>query len=494
MSFKEVNILRKSGDIKEAFQMATADLQNEPDNIWCKRAMGWVYYEFVKKAVENKDYDEFITQVENINNLNLPPDDTMLYDSIAWQIGKILYATMPSEIFLNKLFDIIQNYTFTYPSDSYSYMLKAFNKHAKEWNRFLDFMNWCGLSNFKEDDYVEFITDKGIKLPSTVESIYISISKKLLTPPIIKANIKQFIPEIARVSNSYKNMQYPPYYYAKLLLTLGDNEHFLEAFLPFARKKQKDFWVWDLLSENYDLNSDEYFSCLCKSMSCGAHDNFTNNVREKLAMILIAKKKYPEAKFELSTIIKTRNNEGWVLQPKHTNWQKYSWWNDSNSTSNNFNLYKNNLDIAEALLFSDTPEELIVIQRLNEDKTVLHFIASKEKYGLLHYGKFRVTPKVGKVYALRFKENNNQQKSSFYKIYSIVPSNKAASDEIYKQIEGHISIRPGNSFGFIDNIFVSQQIINQYQLNDSDLITAIAIQSYNTKRKAWGWNVVSIKE
>ena len=61
MSFKEVNILRKSGDIKEAFQMATADLQNEPDNIWYKRAMGWVYYEFVKKAVENKDYDEFIT-------------------------------------------------------------------------------------------------------------------------------------------------------------------------------------------------------------------------------------------------------------------------------------------------------------------------------------------------------------------------------------------------------------------------------------------------
>ena len=48
MSFKEINDLRKAGNLDDALQMVNRDLESEPDSIWIKRAASWVYYAYIK--------------------------------------------------------------------------------------------------------------------------------------------------------------------------------------------------------------------------------------------------------------------------------------------------------------------------------------------------------------------------------------------------------------------------------------------------------------
>jgi len=133
---------------------------------------------------------------------------------------------------------------------------------------------------------------------------------------------------------------------------------------------------------------------------------------------------------------------------------------------------------------------LIVVDSVNKEKTVFSFIASKEISGFVHYGRIKVKPRPGNIYAVRFKELGKENKSNFYQILSITETDKKPDKTIFKIVDGEIIIRPGNSFGFVNNIFVPAYIINREQLKSGDKISVMAILSYNRKKKDWGWKVV----
>ena len=491
MSFSEVKNLRKEGKLSDALEIAVKDLENNPEDIWNQRSIAWVYYDLLKIAQQQNNFNDFVSIIKNIKQLELPATETMIFDSCAWSIGKLLFTK--NEIIppvLDNLFDIIKEFEFSKPKDSYSFLLKAFKKHATNWDDFVRFVEWWGLENFQQNDYQNFVLENGNKIPSLVESIYIAISRKLLQENN-KAKIKEYIPKIAHISAKYSNMQYPPYYYAKMLLELGDKSQFMKAFLPFAKKKSRDFWVWNLMSENFDKESKEYFSCLCKSATCGAPDKFTGDVREKLANVFIAKKQYAEAKSELQKIMNSRLKEGWSLRDKHLRWQNYIWWKTTNATKNNFNIYNTNLAVAENLLFSDIPEDIIVIERVNKEKSVVNFVASEQKYGFFNYSRLKAQPKVGDIYAVRFEERKDKT-SNFFRVKTIIKTDKIPSKEVLKNVDGNLRIDKGNSFGFVKGVFVSPHIISKYNLQNGSIIKSIALKTYNSKRKVWGWSIINI--
>jgi hypothetical protein len=51
MPSKEIKELRKVGRLYEALDMALAEMQEDPDNIWTKRNISWVYYEYLKQTL-----------------------------------------------------------------------------------------------------------------------------------------------------------------------------------------------------------------------------------------------------------------------------------------------------------------------------------------------------------------------------------------------------------------------------------------------------------
>ena len=344
----------------------------------------------------------------------------------------------------------------------------------------------------KENQKINFQEEEE-NLRNQIEQKEKELSELVSKQGIIKKQIEDFLPRIEHISNNYKKMQYPPYYYGLLLLRMGDKDLFLKAFVPFVKKKQKDFWVWSHLAEAFEPTSEEYFMCLCKSMHCNAPDKFSIGVRQKLADAMVQRKMFAEAKYEYQKIIAIRENEGWPLKEVHKNWLRQSWWMTSVAVKTNQQLYAKNAGLSNNLLYTDIPEQIAVVTNVNTSKKVFGFSISKEINGFSVYAMFDYIPKQGDFVKIRLKPKEDS-KSNFYQLYSLKRTKEFPSDEIYKPIKGKLVIHRNNSFGFIDNVYVSPQIISKHRLANNQEIMAIAIQTYNTKRKAWGWNVIDIEK
>ena len=335
MSFKEIKILRQAGKLEEALEMANKDLATDPENIWNKRSIAWVYYEFLKKDSHFDSFDLFKENLIKIKELNLPEEEKMIFDSCAWQIGKMVFSLNEcksktgvislSDVFAlpqrkDELFDIIKEFNFTKPSEAYSFIYKAFHKSYEDWKGYLQFADWWDFENFRSEDYQkeEF---NGKKIMSIVEQAYIAYSKKLLDIKDADYNeeeksgkIKEFLPQLDRIIEKQPDYQYPSYFKAKLLLTLGDEENILSAFIPFAKQKRNDFWVWELMAEIFSENDELKFACYCKALSLKTPEDFLVKLRQTFAAMLIEKEMFQEAKTEIEIIISTRSKQSWKIQ------------------------------------------------------------------------------------------------------------------------------------------------------------------------------------
>ena len=74
MPAKEIKELRQSGKLDEALLLAQSELDSSPDNIWAKRNISWVYYEYLKQNNSPEQIDVFIHWLNEIEKLQLPSE------------------------------------------------------------------------------------------------------------------------------------------------------------------------------------------------------------------------------------------------------------------------------------------------------------------------------------------------------------------------------------------------------------------------------------
>jgi hypothetical protein len=75
MPAKEIKELRQAGKIEEALNMAKAELESDPENIWAKRNISWVFYEYLKQNNLVEHFDTFIFWLNEIKKLQLPIEE-----------------------------------------------------------------------------------------------------------------------------------------------------------------------------------------------------------------------------------------------------------------------------------------------------------------------------------------------------------------------------------------------------------------------------------
>ena len=509
MSSKRVTELRKAGDLEEAYQLAQSLLKSEPENIWNKRAMSWVCFDKLKKANLENNHNLFFDVLENIPSLNIPEDEDMFWDNFRWQVGKFVISLKADDTsminrILNKVFDCIRNLISQSTSESYSFLLKSFLKHGIEWNSILDFLDWWDLKFFAERDFEsETYNDK--KLPSLVERYINAYSKKLLEgipssdvldifnnkKVIDKPRVNQFLITLDKLTANKYNYKYAAYYKTKLLISIDKIGEAQQSIIPFAKRNSGEFWVWDLIAD-LQKDNDLKVACYSRALSCRAHDKFLNKVRIKLISVLIENRYYNEAKTEVEIVKNVCNTNGWKLQNSIAELINSPWFKEAQDFNNNSMFYRKHSNLADSMLYRDLKEELIVVEFVNRDKKILNFVHSESRYGFLKYSKFSFNPHVGMILKVRLKGEKNAGR---FELLTVAKAGKNQIDELksLKKVKGEISIKNGNKFGFVDDIFVSPELVKTNQLLDGVKIKGKAIMSYNKKKKVWGWKLISIK-
>lgn len=499
MPAKEIKELRQSGKLEEALNMAKAELAAEPANIWAKRNISWVYYEYLKTTNTPEHYDSFILWLTELKNLELPADEKMIFENVCWQTGMICFGLNKSNPAnpgkCIQLFHLIQSFHFAKPSEGYSFLFKALHKSLKESDIYLQLADWWDFKNFMPEDLQKEKMPNGKEMMSIGEQAYIAYARHLLPKQTQSGEIifdrdkaTAFLPVLSEIVETYPDFQYPAYFHAKLLLALGDKDNVLDSLLPFAKKKRNDFWVWEVLAEAFSTDADKVFACYCKALSCRSAEEMLVSLRQKMARILIFKNLYKEARTEIELLVNSKTENGFKIPSEVANWQTQEWYKNTVSQKSNVRFYQEFIPLAESILFSDTPEETVIVDFVNSDKKILNFIASELKFGFFKYDRFFRDVKVGETLKVRFQGGSNE---GMHQLYTAVKVNdESVKRQFTKQVSGVIRVKPGQSFGFVEDVFIHPNMINRLKLTDGLQHNGLAIKSYNQEKKQWGWKLV----
>ena len=504
MPAKEIKELRQVGNLEEALNLAKAELQDEPLNIWSKRNISWVYYDYLKQNCSPENFDVFISWLNEIKYLELPDEEKMFYEQLCWQIGKMAFSLIkinPQDHYkCIRLFESIKTFHFPKPSDCYSFLFKTFHKSLKDTDFYIQFSDWWDFQYFMPQDFQKEKMSNGKELMALAEQAHIAYAKHLL-PKYLKEGgiysgevsfdpekVKVFIKKLNALSESYPKFQYPAYFQAKLLLSLGDNSNVLDKLLPFAKKKQNDFWVWQILAEVFTDQPDKEFACYCKALTCKSPEEMLVSLRQKVARILISQKHYNEAKTEILLLLRARAEHNFKIPTEVLSWQASDWYESAKSSTSNMEFYKAHVSVAEDILFNNVPEELVIVEFVNTDKKVLNFIASETKFGFFKYDRFLPSVRIGDILKVRFQGGTN---GGVHQVYTVVKTfDQIFKSQFMKEVSGKIKIPQGKSFGFIDDVFVHPSLLAKYNLINGQEFSGSSIKTYNKDKKEWSWKII----
>lgn len=509
MAFAETNRLRKNGELKQAFAQAEQDLQNDPDNIWNKRAMAWVYYGFLKEKAAEHEVGNFIKCLEKLNTLALPEEENMVFDQCAWQIGKVIYAICKQDELdvssIDRLFKAVKAFHFSKPSEGYSFLHKAFLNAAKKgWNQYLAFADWWGFDNFQTSDFEKERLNDGMQIPSVAERAFNLYAKELVNQstknsPLedFESKARNFLPWLDNVIQRHPEFQYAPYYKGKLLLKYwSDRDQALESFLPFAKENSDKFWVWNLLAGIFKDDKDARLACLCQIQLLNPPEGLFVNVSALITEYLLEQEQYDLAKTAINEALETAKAKAKKIPDKLTNWQNEDWYKNAKAKENNTSFYQSYSAKAEDLLYYNEEAYYVAVEFVNRKKKILNFIHDSEFNGFFKYEGKLSNPEIGDLLKVKMKPVGNE---GFYKLYT-AEHVQDATDQVpgLKYFQGPVNLKSEGRIGFVNDgdvtVFISEEIIHNQQPEEGEVMKGKAILSYNKKKAEWGWKGISIHE
>lgn len=502
----EIRDLRKAGKLEEAHALGVTQLENNPDDIWVKRDYAWVCYDLAKLAIESSDKETFLEQLANIAKLGFDNDETILGESVMrlvnrWGYNHIVNITNNQEraTATKDLVVVTEGLPKQFPSEVNSSFIRWVHRCAKDDLLYVSIMRRVGLDTFSASDY-QSVEYQGKKVMPLAEQVHIAYAKGLLAVIDRLGNIthsksldeymneaRTYLERLEQLLISHPEYQYTLYYIAKIMQALGKNDKVVEHLIPFARKKSKDFWVWQTMAKAIEnADKDIAMSCCCKGLLCRADEDKIVGLREQAAIIFANKGFYNEAKTELEIVAAVRqkywgkgiSNDA-VMSIIHSPAYKSAQRNE-----NNVAFYRRNVSLADELVYEDDAQ-LILITYVNKEKQVANFITTDDKVGFFSYKKvIKGQPAKGDVYKIAWA---TIKKQCHIASWCKKQDNPEGNTTFYKQVAGIVNIQINRAFGFIDNYYISPEIVSKYNLHNGDTIRGIVAKSYDKKKEKFNW-------
>ena len=490
-TIKEITTLCRDGKTQEAYELAKADLELAPNDLWKQREMGWPLYYCIKDDTEAANFQRLITHLDELRALNLLsiPQDNMLFEAVLFKLGTFVkYHILPkangAPAKLSALFDRLRQYSFE-PSDGYSYFLNCMIK-CSAWPQLADFLDWWDLGKLTQKDYQPFKTEEGKTIMSVAEQAYIAKSKVLLQLND-RRRIEAFLPQLDALIEAHPKMTYPGYFYGKLLLSLGNStEEALDVVLPFARKKANEFWVWQLLSDLFNNDPEKQLACLLKAVNCGAQEKYLGKVRVKLATLFVKRNMLDYAKYQIDKVTACYLQQGWPLPYEVDCWVHQDW---IKKVAANAGAPIDFISITSDILLKDAKNAIAVVINVDKVKNMTLLLYGKKQSMSM---RLRFKVKMGDLLKISYATNPDGS-AILLKAEKV---DLMPNLDYVRMMEGEVSKHADLPYAFLRakkySCFIPPSIVNRYHLQDGESIIGLFAYLYNRKREKWGWSCVKI--
>ena len=482
----------KAGHVVEAYDLARADCDAAPDNVWAQREMGWALYYMIKDDVERNDKQLFYTHLEELSQLSLlnKNDDAFIFDNLVWKLTEVVRhipADRPYE--LDRLFSLISRFDFS-PSNGYSFLLKLI-LGFDTWSSLVEFFEWWNIDKLMPEDYHPFQMDNGKKVMALAEQTYIAYSKALL-----KLNdsdkIRGFVHKIEKLVDDYPDMMYPGYFCGKLLLAMGaEREDALNIVMPFVRKKKTEFWVWQLLAEIYKDDKDIQLACLLRAVHCRTQETFLGKVRMKLVSVYAQRRDYARAKYHLDLMTSCYLEQGWRLPYEAQSWMRETWVNTVQSDATDGLDYRQYTD---DILARGAKQSIAVVTYVDMTRRRASLIYGERKRVNVPLSNLGLKVKEGTLLELKWFPGNDD--NIVVASAKIADKNALNNTSYIKSIKGKVSKRDNQAFAFVNGgdvqCFIKPEMVQKHDIRNNDEVTVLAALDYNKGKNSWNWTAVSL--
>lgn len=503
MTIPEINQLRKSGNVEDAYRECKALLNQSPDDRGTRICMAWCLKSLSEIASKNKEYDRFIDLLKELANLQLEEvGENSMANRFAWDLH-VLFDSMkfePEKLvgIADRIVEILPKLCFLKPNKYYSMLadsfLKVKGRQGAVWLRFYDFMNWFGFDNFSDEDYKKIQIKDGKSIISLVERVYSAYYKVLnalfISGAVDAEKIKNHLDKLDELNEKHPEYQYTLYHKALLLLMIDKKEDAIQAIRPFVKKKRNDFWVWDVLGDAID-DDELKLSCYCRALSCKAEPKFLGKVRIKTAKVMHTLGFDGNARTEIRLLHKVYEENGWNTPKEALEIKKQQWYQAATASDSNLDFYKSHLGESEEFLFIDTPEMPILITRVNKEKHICNFVDSERNRGFFSTKKLKGKFFENNVILARVEKENDCKISrllTWRKVDNLLPYEGV----FFKTIDGYIKIKEGKNFGFVGDIFVDESLLKD-NVVAGEYVSVKAVITYNQKKDSWGWRAIALR-
>nr|NQU90339.1 hypothetical protein [Bacteroidota bacterium] len=468
-----------------------------------KVLLAWVLYDLLKQHAGSGDFNMFSSYLNEIKDLGLGEDNKMLTNQLPWEIGKAVFEFTKNDNFdiykIAELYNIVSSFEFSRPSKGYSFLFKAFHKGLKESPKYIDFADWWDINNFMREDYQGSKPDAVKQIVPVAEQAYVTYAHHLLEMRIEDPEthqdiqdirkIKKFLLPLGQVIKRHADFQHAAYYMARLLLAIGHENNPLSALLPFARQRQTEYWVWDVVADAYPDDYEKQLAFLGKSILCRGRDTDLLKIRERLVEAMVGEKYLSEAKAEIERIEKICQENNLDISENVSFRMGEDWFGETISSPDLTGFYRHYAKYADAIVFGNIPEETIVVEFVNPAKKILNFVQSRQKQGFFKYGRFMKYVNVGDVLKVRMQETNQAGR---YNIFTLKKVKDETVDGVMITFYGNVVNKSDKPFGFVNDMFIIPDLYIKHNLRDGDDISGKAVIAYNKKKEEWGWKVISI--
>ena len=382
VSFSDIMKLRKEGRLPEAYEAARQLLALGSDDVWAKRAMMWVVYDYAKQNTAPDKRAGFLRCMHQMVLLQIPADEEMFYNAASILVRNVVRKCVgdPSATgFLTALWEELRQWNWTVPSKAYSGLLLSFLKVKDQWPPFADFCEWWNLDHLTDEDFKPLPLPDGNKDLPLAEKAYIAYSKALLRIGDRK-RIRLWLPVLGDLVKRHPDYMFLAYYCVKLQLLSGEKNKAVDLLKPLVVKKSGEFWVWELIADAAGTD-EERLSAYSKAMLCRSPEKMTVALRERVGMFLLRKGHRAEAKRELEEVVRIRAANKWRV-PQEVLFQLESdELRDVVAAKDNRSFYRKYAPLVEDGFLGKAEVMAVKVVHINEEKRFVSFSLGNRKTG-----------------------------------------------------------------------------------------------------------------
>ena len=368
--------------MREAYEAAGQLLAVSPDDIWAKRAMMWVVYDYAKQNTAADKRSAFLRCMHQMTLLQIPDEEEMFHNMAGILIRNAVRKCVgdPSTTgFLTALWEELRQWNWTVPGEAYSGLLQSFLKVKDQWPPFADFCEWWNLDHLTGDDFKPKPLPDGKKDLPLAEKAYMAYSKALQRLAD-RNRIRLWLPVLEDLLERHPTYLFLPYYCVKLQLTVGEKSRTMDLLRPLVVKKSEEFWVWELVADAA-ATDEERLSAYSKAMLCSSPEKMTVALRERVGMFLLRNGHRTEAKRELEEVVRIRTENGWRV-PQEVLFQLGSdELRDVVAAKDNRSFYRKYAPMAEDSILGKAEVVEARVVHINEEKRFVSFSIGKRKSG-----------------------------------------------------------------------------------------------------------------